>query len=107
MIPLVKLWSAVTLLGLLDGLMIVEFASLHRHLPRAGMCGTWALVIEVRMIAYASLSLPLALLVLHHEKHFRTGNRLFHRACARLAVCGMLALLMTYFGVLPLASALL
>ena len=107
MIPVVKLWTAVALLGLLDGLMIAEFASLHRHLRGPGMCGTWALVIEWKMSGYALLSLPLALLVLQHEKQLPTAGGLFHRACARLAVCCMMALLITFFGVLPLASALL
>ena len=61
MTPRASLWIAVALATALDGLILSEFATFARHLNAGGMCGTWAVQTQVRMMLFGLIALPVGL----------------------------------------------
>ena len=101
MAPAIKLWPAVVAICALDAEMFSNIASFIRQNGYGGWCGTWMLVIDAKMITLGLMSLPVGYYTIRSYRiaRERLSSRL--RLVARLPLCCMAALLLTYFVAFP------
>lgn len=103
----VTLWSAVAAVTALDAAISTQIASFIRQSGYGGYCGTWAMWIGTKMMVFGFISLPVGFYALRSYWFARSGMSPFTRFCARLPVCCLVGLLLTYFVAFPVVSHLL
>ena len=103
----VKLWSAVAAVAALDVIISSEVASYIRQSGYAGWCGSWAVWIHTKMTFFGLLALPVGFYTLRSYWFARSRLGPLTHFWARLPLCCLLGLLLTYFVAFPLVNHLL